>query len=553
MRIRIALVCSLFAASITLVLAVNPASGQQWLDEAKALNQRMLQLYQAGKYAEAIPLAQKELVIWEKALGRSHPQVATSLNNLGQLYYQTGAYAKAEPLYQLSLAIRKRALGPDHPQVAASLNNLAALYSAIGDKAKAGPLLMRALAIEEKALGPDHPSVAATLINLAALYRGNRAYAKAEPLYQRALAIFEKALGPGHPQVATSLNHLASLYSDMGDYAKAESLYQRALAIKEKALGPDHPDVAFPLNNLAALYKTIGDYAKAEPLLQRTLAIFEKALGPEHPNVVTALYNLSGLEAAQQRYQPAISFFKRGLAIQDRQIQDIFTFTTEEQKLTFMRSIAGSYNSYLSLIHQHFLEDREVVRDGLELVLRRKGIVFDAQSRAREALQGRLSEAARKEWDRLSAFRGELSQLLLSKPTTMTPAQYQEKLASLQQQIEQSERRLAKESALVAKELQQRKTTVAASSKTLPQNGALVDFVRIGDFDFAKGKWVRSWRYLAFILPASGEVSLLDLGDATTLEGQVRRALQDIKVSMQSRNIEILKKPDGAQPNKPSM
>jgi CHAT domain-containing protein len=178
-------------------------------------------------------------------------------------------------------------------------------------------------------------------------------------------------------------------------------------------------------------------------------------------------------------------------------------------------------------------------------VLRRKGIVFDAQSRAREILQSRLSAAARAEWDRLSAFRGELSQVLLNKPKTMTPAEYQEKLVSLQQQIEQSEQRLAKESALVAKDVQQRTATVAAIWARLPKTSALVEFVKIQDFDFDKSKWAGFSRYLAFILSASGDVSLIDLGDATVLEGQVRRALQSIKVSMESRDLNVHRKTDG--------
>jgi hypothetical protein len=36
--------------------------------------------------AEAIPLAQRELTIDEKALGPDRPEVATLLNSLGELY-----------------------------------------------------------------------------------------------------------------------------------------------------------------------------------------------------------------------------------------------------------------------------------------------------------------------------------------------------------------------------------------------------------------------------------------------------------------------------------
>ncbi len=65
----------------------NPPSAAQSaeLEEALRLNQQVLQLYKEGKYSEAIPLAQRAIAIREKALGKEHPTVATSLNNLAEL------------------------------------------------------------------------------------------------------------------------------------------------------------------------------------------------------------------------------------------------------------------------------------------------------------------------------------------------------------------------------------------------------------------------------------------------------------------------------------
>src|SRR6266705_554827 len=91
-----------------------PSRAQQ--DEAAALNQNVVDLYNAGKYAEAVPLAQRALAIREKALGPDHPDVASLLNNLAELYRAQGRYADAEALFKRSLAIREKALGPDHPQ-----------------------------------------------------------------------------------------------------------------------------------------------------------------------------------------------------------------------------------------------------------------------------------------------------------------------------------------------------------------------------------------------------------------------------------------------------
>jgi tetratricopeptide (TPR) repeat protein len=51
------------------------------------------------------------LAIREKVLGPEHPDVAQSLNNLGELYRIQGRYAEAEPLLKRALAIRERVLG----------------------------------------------------------------------------------------------------------------------------------------------------------------------------------------------------------------------------------------------------------------------------------------------------------------------------------------------------------------------------------------------------------------------------------------------------------
>jgi CHAT domain-containing protein/Flp pilus assembly protein TadD len=245
--------------------------------EADELTSKAIALAQAGKYAEAIPLAQQVLAIREKVLGPDHPDVATVLNGFGILYEEAGRFAEAESLYKRSLAIREKALGPDHPDhflVAQSLNNLAELYERLGRYTEAEPLNQRALAIFEKTLGLDNFEVADSLNNLAALYDQQGRYAEAEQLFKRSLAIREKALGPDRPNVniAQSLNNLAVLYVRQGRYTEAELLYKRSLVIYEQALGPDHFLVANVLNNLAGLYVTQLRFTDALPSVRRMIS-----------------------------------------------------------------------------------------------------------------------------------------------------------------------------------------------------------------------------------------------------------------------------------------
>jgi tetratricopeptide (TPR) repeat protein/CHAT domain-containing protein len=294
------------------------AGSAQPRDDLTFLNRQVVGLINEGKYAQAMPLAQRALALSERQHGPNHPEVGVALNNLAEVHRAIGRYAEAEALYKRDLAITEKARGSSHPDVASTLNNLALLYAAQGRPAEAEPLARRSLEIREKALGADSPQVANSLNTLAGLYDNLGRYQEAEPLCKRSLSIREKAMGPHHPDVGASLNNLAALFEAQGRYDEAEPLYQRAITILEKALGADHPDVGASLNNLALLYKLQGRYAEAEPLYKRDLAINEKVVGPDHPDVASSLGNLGLLYYSQGRYAEAEPFYRRSLEIRER-------------------------------------------------------------------------------------------------------------------------------------------------------------------------------------------------------------------------------------------
>ncbi len=76
--------------------------------------------------------------------------MAASLNNLAGLHQAQGKYAEAEPLFQRSLAIFEKALGPEHPHVATTLENYAALLRETEREDKAEEMEARAKAIRAK-------------------------------------------------------------------------------------------------------------------------------------------------------------------------------------------------------------------------------------------------------------------------------------------------------------------------------------------------------------------------------------------------------------------
>ena len=64
--------------------------------------------YTQGKYAEAEPLYQRALGIWETALGPEHPNVASVLENYAVLLRKTGRESQAAEMEARAKAIRAR-------------------------------------------------------------------------------------------------------------------------------------------------------------------------------------------------------------------------------------------------------------------------------------------------------------------------------------------------------------------------------------------------------------------------------------------------------------
>jgi CHAT domain-containing protein/Tfp pilus assembly protein PilF len=310
---------------------------------AQALEERIWELWAAGKFEDAIKPAAEVLALRQRAQGKDHWEASDAARQVETLRVATalsadkraalarapellaegvglhsgGKYAEAETLLREALAVNEKVLGPGHPYTANAHSYLASILNARGRYAEAEPLYRKALAVNEKALGPGHPGTARCCNNLALSLRARGRYTEAEPLLRRALATLEAVQGPEHPATATACNNLALNLHDQGRNREAGPLCRRALAIREAALGPTHPDTAQSYSNLALLFSDQKLYREAEPLCRRALAALEKALGADHPLTATGYNNLAENLQNQGRHAEAELLHRKALAIME--------------------------------------------------------------------------------------------------------------------------------------------------------------------------------------------------------------------------------------------
>ena len=121
------------------VLTLSPTVPQS---EKKfdGLDKEVPQLHDAGRYVEALSVAERYIASARKEHGEDHPAFATALSSLIRIYVEQGKSSEAEPLAPRALAIREKRLGSSHSETASSLIQLAEVLSDQGRPAEAAPL-----------------------------------------------------------------------------------------------------------------------------------------------------------------------------------------------------------------------------------------------------------------------------------------------------------------------------------------------------------------------------------------------------------------------------
>jgi TonB family protein len=208
--------------------ATPPAGQSAALEEASSLSIKVVQLYQAGKFDEALPLAERALKLREEAVGREHHIVADALKNLGAVYIGKGKADRARQLYTRALSIYEK-------NPAANNTKIFQLLDALG--------LFERFAFNNFSAAVTH--------------------------YERSLALRESSLGAEHEGVLRTLYDLAELYELLGHNDKAIAAHRRVIASREKRAAAHPHDLILALNRFACVIERLGMKAETAEVKRR--------------------------------------------------------------------------------------------------------------------------------------------------------------------------------------------------------------------------------------------------------------------------------------------
>ncbi|MDQ3803141.1 MAG: TonB family protein [Acidobacteriota bacterium] len=208
------------------------------LAEAERLNAEINSLYQAGKFADAVPLARRVLEIRERAFGVEHVATLYALANLATLYVEVKKDGEAEPLFKRALAAAEKLGAPARLLVIEVSNKLAAIRFRDRDYEGTETHLRRALDLIVAARGAEDLAAVPVLLNFTDLsYQRGKAEA-AEAHLARAVEILLKHPPRRDPATSERLKRYVCLLAEdsrEGELSKSLGRARYRLEEPEKA------------------------------------------------------------------------------------------------------------------------------------------------------------------------------------------------------------------------------------------------------------------------------------------------------------------------------
>lgn len=295
--------CDKLAAHALAVLEQAEALGIETGAGARLACETAAYFGQRGRYAEALPLAERALAARGKSADGAARDLARALAVCGQIELGMGRLDGARTRLEAAAA----ALRPSGASVelARVIDMLATVDTAAGELLTGRARLQDAAAMIAVAGAADSVEAAQIANDLGAVHFKCGNYADARAAFERAAQLRQALLPGNHPSVAQSLNNVAAVCARLGQHEEARARYGQALALRRAAFGERHPDVAETLLNLALLDLACGHAEDARAEAAQAIAILRACYGDEHAATARARACLGDVALKQGAFDEA--------------------------------------------------------------------------------------------------------------------------------------------------------------------------------------------------------------------------------------------------------
>jgi tetratricopeptide (TPR) repeat protein len=216
--------------------------------------------YDAKKYAEAQPLAERLVELTEAQYGSEELPLTNPLTNLGTVHYKLGHYAAAIENYQRTLRILQAKSTIADKQQIRPLHGLGVSFMGANDPESAVVALKRAADLSRNTDGLFNINQIEFIDALIDAYEASGRYPDAEKEALYAMRVEEAAYGRSSIKLLNRLDRLARWYESARRYTSERNVYERALGILARSAPENDLRRVAPLRGIARSFRLEAFY-----------------------------------------------------------------------------------------------------------------------------------------------------------------------------------------------------------------------------------------------------------------------------------------------------
>lgn len=248
-----------------------------------------------------------------KKHGSNHPRIATALQNLAGLLLSRGRFADALPLRQKQLYILRHVYGEFHPAVVTALYNVGYVFYCLHQWEDAIECLTDTLTKQKQLYSYHHELVAQSYAILGYVYFHTHRYEQSKNAWEECVAIRSQILTEQHEATLLAMNNLGMVLKKLMKYREAEGWLRKSLELRNELFGEsDATGVAY--YSLGLLLLSMGRLVEASEMLHKALVI-RKLISDSSNDVANTMQALAEVSLAQHRYGEAKSLLSEAVRV----------------------------------------------------------------------------------------------------------------------------------------------------------------------------------------------------------------------------------------------
>jgi CHAT domain-containing protein len=443
-----------------------------------------------GRFSQAEKFTADALAMRLEKLGSNNMSLAASYNNYGVLHYNIGQYNESEKDFAEAAKVIRTNSQLDELPYSIVLNNQAMLFQSIGRYEEAVKILEEAIRTASR-LQTKSRNQLLFLSNLALLYQQMGNYIEAEKIYTGLETRFDKT----KPEYANLLNNFATLYLLMDKQDKVEDMLKRSAFIYKSNLGETSPAYAKVISDLGNFLRYKGRYDEALRPLEGALQIREAVLEKNHPLYVQSQEDLAILYWKKKEYEKAYAFYHEVMEKTLDFINRYFTPMSEAEKTKYWDMISPRFQRFYNFALETQAINKQIIPDLFEYRVATKGILLSSTKKISESIMASGNEQLVNDYASWIDSKEQLTRLYVYSKEELKEQEIN--IDSLEMATNAMEKRLSERSKDFSQFFFTSKIGFAEVQKKLTEDDALVEIIRLRNFDQAL---TNDSRYVALVV-----------------------------------------------------